>query len=414
MPQTIEAVQHAKAAKVPVIVAINKIDKPEADPARVKQELVQHEVIPEDWGGDTMFVEVSAKTGQGIDGLLDAVLLQAEIMELTALKGVPASGIVLEARLDKGMGTVATVLVQNGTLAKGDIILAGREFGRVRALMDENNREIDEVGPSFPARVLGLSGVPSAGDDMLVVKEERRAREIASFREQRFRDIRLAQQKQTKLDNIFSQMGEGERVVLNVLVKTDVQGSAEALADSLKKLSNEEILVNVIAANVGGINESDVHLAVASKAILIGFNVRADATARRLIESESVDVRYYSIIYDAIDEVKKAISGMLSPELKEQIIGLAEVREVFKSSVLGQIAGCLVIEGSVKRKNPIRVLRNNVVIYEGELESLRRFKDDVAEVRSGTECGIGVKNYNDVKVGDQIECFERVEVARTY
>ena len=414
MPQTIEAIQHAKAAEVPLIVAINKIDKPGIDVDRVKQELVQYSVIPEDWGGENMFVEVSAKTGKGIDTLLDAILLQAEIMELTAMIGVPASGIVLESRLDKGMGTIATVLVQNGLLTKGDIILAGREYGRVRALMDESDNEILEVGPSLPARVLGLSGVPVAGDDMMVVRDERKAREIATMREIRQRDIRLAQQKQTQLDGLFRRVGEGVRITLNVLIKTDVQGSAEALRDSLVKLSNDEVLVNVVAANVGGINESDVHLAIASRAILIGFNVRADATARRLIESEGVDVRYYSIIYDAIDQVKSAITGMLSPEVQEKIVGLAEVRDVFKSSVIGQIAGCLVIDGYVRRNNPIRVLRNNVVIYEGELESLRRFKDDVNEVRSGTECGIGVRNYADVKVGDQIECFERIEVARRF
>lgn len=412
MPQTIEAIQHSKAAEVPMIVAINKIDKPNVDPDRVKQELVNHGVIPEEWGGENMFVEVSAKTGLGMDSLLDAVLLQAEIMELTALSGVPANGIVLESRLDKGMGTIATVLVQNGLLTKGDIILAGREYGRVRALMDEYNNEIFEVGPSFPARVLGLSGVPTAGDDVMVVRDERKAREIATMRETRSRDIRLATQKQTQMDGLFDRVGEGDLITLNILIKTDVQGSAEALRDSLVKLSYDEVKVNVVGANVGGINESDVHLAIASGATIIGFNVRADSSARRLIESEGVDVRYYSIIYDAIDQVKNAINGLLAPEMQEKILGLAEVRDVFKSSAIGQIAGCLVIDGLVRRKNPIRVLRNHVVIYEGELESLRRFKDDVTEVRAGTECGIGVRNYADVKVGDQIECFERIEVAR--
>ncbi|THB70010.1 MAG: translation initiation factor IF-2 [Gammaproteobacteria bacterium] len=412
MPQTVEAIQHAKAAEVPIIVAVNKIDKPEAQPDKVKQELSGYEIIPEDWGGENMFVNVSAKTGDGIPELLDAILLQSEIMELTAKKNIPATGVVLEASLDKGRGPVATILVQHGDLAKGDIILSGKEFGRVRSLLDEDGKPTDHVGASMPAVVLGLSGVPNAGDDVMVLKDEKKAREIALFRQGKFRDTKLAQQKAAKLDQFFSQMGEGEKATLNVFIKSDVQGSAEALQESLTKLSNEEITVNVVAANVGGINESDVHLAIASQAILIGFNVRADATGRRLIESEDVDVRYYSVIYDVIDDVRKALSGMLSPEMKEQIIGLAEVRDVFRSSAIGAIAGCLVIEGTVKRSNPIRVLRDNVVIYEGELESLRRFKDDVNEVKAGTECGIGVYNYNDVKVGDQIECFESYEVAR--
>lgn len=412
MPQTIEAIQHAKAAGVPVIVAVNKIDKPEADPDRVKQELSNYEIIPEDWGGENMFVQVSAKTGEGIDSLLDAILLQSEIMELTAMKGVSASGIVLEASLDKGRGPVATILVKNGELAKGDIILCGREFGRVRALLDENGKDTGFIGPSMPAEVLGLSGVPVAGDDVMVLPDEKKAREISDMRQVKYRDNKIAKQKAAKLEELFSKMGDGEKVVLNVFIKADVQGSAEALQESLTKLSNDEFTVRVVAANVGGISESDVHLAIASEAILVGFNVRADATGRRLIESEDVDVRYYSVIYDVIDDVKKALSGMLSPEMKEQIIGLAEVRDVFRSSAIGAIAGCLVIEGTVKRNNPIRVLRDNVVIYEGELESLRRFKDDVNDVRSGTECGIGVKNYNDVKIGDQIECFENYEVAR--
>ena len=412
MPQTVEAIQHAKAAGVPIIVAVNKIDKPEAQPDKVKQELSGYEIIPEDWGGENMFVNVSAKTGDGIPELLDGVLLQAEIMELTAKKNIPATGVVLEASLDKGRGPVATILVQHGDLAKGDIVLSGKEFGRVRSLLDEDGKPTNNVGPSMPAVILGLSGVPNAGDDVMVLKDEKKAREIALFRQGKFRDTKLAQQKAAKLDQFFSQMGEGEKSTLNVFIKSDVQGSAEALQESLIKLSNDEVTVNVVAANVGGINESDVHLAIASQAILVGFNVRADATGRRLIESEDVDVRYYSVIYDVIDDVRKALSGMLSPEMKEQIIGLAEVRDVFRSSAIGAIAGCLVIEGNVKRSNPIRVLRDNVVIYEGELESLRRFKDDVNEVKAGTECGIGVRNYNDVKVGDQIECFENYEVAR--
>ncbi len=412
MPQTVEAIQHAKAAGVPIIVAVNKIDKPEAQPDKVKQALSGYEIIPEDWGGENMFVNVSAKTGDGIPDLLDAILLQSEIMELTAKKNIPATGVVLEASLDKGRGPVATILIQHGDLAKGDIILSGKEFGRVRSLLDEDGKPVKNVGASMPAVVLGLSGVPNAGDDVMVIQDEKKAREIALFRQGKYRDTKLAQQKAAKLDQFFSQMDDGEKATLNVFIKSDVQGSAEALQESLKKLSTDEVTVNIVAANVGGINESDVHLAIASQSILIGFNVRADATGRRLIESEGVDIRYYSVIYDAIDDVRKALSGLLSPEMKENIIGLAEVRDVFRSSAIGAIAGCLVIEGNVKRSNPIRVLRDNIVIYEGELESLRRFKDDVNEVRSGTECGIGVKNYNDVKVGDQIECFESYEVAR--
>ncbi len=412
MPQTVEAIQHAKAAGVPIIVAVNKIDKPDAQPDKVKQALSGYDIIPEDWGGESMFVNVSAKTGEGIPDLLDAILLQSEIMELTAKKNIPATGVVLEASLDKGRGPVATILIQHGDLAKGDIILSGKEFGRVRSLLDEDGKPVKNVGPSMPAVVLGLSGVPNAGDDVMVIQDEKKAREIALFRQGKYRDTKLAQQKAAKLDQFFSQMDEGEKATLNVFIKSDVQGSAEALQESLKKLSTDEVTVNIVAANVGGINESDVHLAIASQSILIGFNVRADATGRRLIESEGVDIRYYSVIYDAIDDVRKALSGLLSPEMKENIIGLAEVRDVFRSSAIGAIAGCLVIEGNVKRSNPIRVLRDNIVIYEGELESLRRFKDDVNEVRSGTECGIGVKNYNDVKAGDQIECFESYEVAR--
>jgi len=413
MPQTIEAIQHARAAEVPVVVAVNKIDKADADPDRVKQELVQQEVIPEDWGGDTMFVHVSAKTGEGIDNLLDAILLQAEVMELTAVEEGPAAGVVLESSLDKGRGPVATLLVQRGTLRKGDIILSGMEYGRVRAMFDENGKPIDDVGPSMPAVVLGLSGTPNAGDDMIVVPDERKAREVALFRQGKFRDVRLAKQQQAKLEDMFTQMQEGDVQQVNLLIKADVQGSVEALRDSLEKLSTDEVKVKVVAAGVGGITESDVNLAVASNAIIIGFNVRADGSARRLVSESGVDLHYYSVIYEAIDEVKQAIAGKLQPEMREEIIGLAEVRDVFRSSKLGAIAGCLVVEGVVKRHNPIRVLRDNVVIYEGELESLRRFKDDVNEVRSGTECGIGVKNYNDVKPGDQIEVYERVQVAKT-
>ena len=413
MPQTIEAIQHARAAEVPLVVAVNKIDKPDAETDRVKQELVNQKVIPDDWGGDTMFVYVSAKTGEGVDKLLDAILLQAEVMELTAVAEGPAAGVVLESSLDKGRGPVATLLVQKGTLNRGDIILSGMEYGRVRAMFDESGKPIDKVGPSMPAVVLGLSGSPNAGDDMIVVTDERKAREVALFRQGKFRDVRLAKQQQAKLEDMFTQMQEGDVQQVNLLIKADVQGSVEALRDSLENLSTEEVKVKVVAAGVGGITESDVNLALASNAIIIGFNVRADSAARRLVSEAGVDLHYYSVIYEAIDEVKQAIIGKLQPEMREQIVGLAEVRDVFRSSKLGAIAGCLVVEGAVKRHNPIRVLRDNVVIYEGELESLRRFKDDVNEVRSGTECGIGVKNYNDVKPGDQIEVYERIQVAKT-
>jgi translation initiation factor IF-2 len=413
MPQTVEAVQHAKAAEVPLIVAVNKIDKPDADPDRVRQGLTQHGVIPEDWGGDTQFVRVSAKTGEGVNDLLDAILLQAELLELKAVEDGPATGAVIESRLDKGRGPVATVLVQSGTLRKGDILLTGFEFGRVRAMVDENGRPVEAAGPSTPVEVLGLSSTPNAGDEAVVVGDERKAREISLLRQAKSREAKLARQQATKLENVFSRMEEGKQVSLNVLVKADVQGSAEALADALTKLSNEEVNVNIVSSGVGGITESDVNLALASSAMIVGFNVRADAGARKLIESEKIDLRYYSIIYDVIDDVKAALSGMLSPEVKETIIGVAEVRDVFRSSKFGAIAGCIVTTGVIKRNNPIRVLRDNVVIYEGALESLRRFKDDVQEVKSGTECGIGVKNYNDVKPGDQIEVFERTEVART-
>ncbi|HHO70397.1 MAG TPA: translation initiation factor IF-2 [Halothiobacillus sp.] len=412
MPQTKEAIQHAKAAGVPLVVAINKIDKPEADPDRVRNELAQHEVIPEDWGGDTQFVQVSAKSGEGIDDLLEAILLQAEVMELRAPVEGHAKGVIVESSLEKGRGPVATVLVKSGTLKKGDIILAGQQFGRVRAMMDENGQPVGSAGPSIPVVVLGLSGTPNAGDEVIVVENERKAREIALFRQGKYRDARLATQKTAKLENLFSQMQEGEVANLNILVKADVQGSSEAIRDSLLKLSTDEVKVSIIMSGVGGITESDINLAATSNAIVIGFNTRADAAARRAAEKLGVEIRYYSVIYEMLDDVKQAMSGLLSPELHEKIIGVAEVRDVFRSPKFGAIAGCMVVEGVIKRGNPIRVLRDNVVIYEGELESLRRFKDDVSEVRSGFECGIGVKNYNDVRVGDQIEVFERVEVKR--
>jgi len=413
MPQTREAVQHARAAGVPLIVAVNKIDKPDADPDRVKNELAQEEVIPEDWGGDTMFVHVSAKTGDGVDQLLESILLVSEVLELKAVKDGPARGVVIESRLDKGRGIVSSILVQNGTLHKGDILLAGREYGRVRAMLDENGQPIDEAGPAIPVEILGLSGAPNAGEEAIVVADERKAREVANFRQGKFREVKLARQQKAKLENMFSNMAEGEVTTLNVVLKADVQGSVEAIIDSLLKLSTDEIRVNIVASGVGAITESDANLAVASEAILIGFNVRADAGAKRIIQEEELDLHYYSVIYHLIDEVKHAMTGMLAPEFKEQIIGLAEVRDVFKAPKIGAVAGCMVIEGVVKRNNRIRVLRDNVVIYEGELESLRRYKDDVNEVKQGLECGIGVKNYNDVKVGDQIEVYERVEVART-
>jgi len=413
-PQTKEAVQHARAAGVPLIIAVNKIDKPDADPERVKNEMSALEVIPEDWGGDTMFVPVSAKTGDGVDDLLDAVLLQAEVLELTAVRECPATGIVVESSLDKGRGAVATVLVQNGVLRKGDLVLTGTEYGRVRAMFDESGKQIAEAGPSMPALVLGLSAVPNAGDDVIVVADERKARELAQLRQEKSRETRLAKQQQARLEDVFSSVTEGKTPTLHIVLKADVQGSAEALGDALTKLTSEEedVKVKVVSSGVGGINESDVNLAIASNAIMIGFNVRADASARRMIEENNVELKYYSVIYNAIDDVKAAASGMMAPEMREQIIGLAEVKEVFRSRKLGDIAGCIVVDGVVKRSSPIRVLRDNVVIYEGELESLRRFKDDVNEVKAGTECGIGVKNYS-VKEGDQIEVFDRFEVQRT-
>ncbi len=413
MPQTVEAIQHAKAAGVPLIVAVNKVDKPDADPDRVKQELAGHEVIPEDWGGDTIFAHVSAKAGTGIDELLDSILLQSEVLELKAVDDGFAQGTVVESSLEKGRGAVSTILVQSGTLRKGDILLVGKEYGRVRAMFDENGKPVTEAGPSIPVQVLGLSGTPDAGDSAMVVAEERKAREIALFRQGKFRDVKLATQQAAKLDSIFSQMNEGNVGVLNLVVKADVQGSVEALRDSLVQLSNDEVKVKIVASGVGGVTESDVNLAMASEAIMIGFNVRADASARRLIQENNLDIHYYSVIYHVIDEVKLALTGMLSPDIKEQIVGLAEVRDVFRSPKIGAIAGCLVLEGAVKRSLPIRVLRENVVIYEGELESLRRFKDDVNTVNAGTECGIGVKDYNDIQPGDQIEVYELVEVAKT-
>lgn len=411
-PQTIEAINHAKAAEVPIIIAINKMDKPEADPERVKGDMAQHEIIPEDWGGDVQFVPVSAHTGEGVDDLLEAIHLQAELLELTAPDYGTVSGVVVESALDKGRGPVATILVQSGKLKRGDIVLSGREFGRVRAMFNENGEQVDEAGPSMPVVVLGLSGVPDAGDDVITVANEKKAREVADVREAKQRESKLAAQQAAKLENMFNQMRDGEIPTINVLLKSDVQGSAEALTDALNKLSTDEVRVKVVSSGVGGINESDVQLALASGAAVIGFNVRADATAKRLAQSEEVDIRYYGIIYDVIEDVRKAMSGMLSPEVREEIIGLAEVKDVFKSSAFGAVAGCIVVDGMVKRGNPIRVLRDNVVIFEGELESLRRFKDDVNEVQSGTECGIAVKNYNDIKPGDQIENFERTEVAR--
>jgi translation initiation factor IF-2 len=412
MPQTEEAVQHAKAAGVPLVVAVNKIDKENADPERVRSELSKFEVIPEDWGGENMFVNVSAQTGEGIDALLDAVLLQSEVLELKAPVTGNASGAVIESSLDKGRGPVATILVQKGTLKRGDIILSGQEYGRVRAMFDETGKQVKTAGPSSPVEVLGLSGAPDAGDDVIVVESERKAREVAKVREDKIRENKLVSQQAARMENLFKQMQEGEVGIVNVFIKADVQGSAEALRDSLNKLSTDEVKVNIVAANVGGISESDVNLAMASQAIMVGFNVRADAAARRAVEENEIDLRYYSVIYELIDDVKKALSGLLAPELREEIVGIAEVRDVFKSSAFGAVAGCLVVDGIVKRGNPIRVLRDNVVIYEGELESLRRFKDMVNEVQSGTECGIAVKNYNDVKPGDQIENFVRTEIQR--
>ena len=412
MPQTIEAIQHARAANVPIVVAVNKIDKPEADLDRVRQELSKQEVIPEDWGGETIFVPVSARTGQGIDQLLESILLVAEVLELRAPREGLASGLVIESSVEKGRGAVATVLVKKGTLKTGDPVIAGSEFGRVRAMFDENGKAVTEATPSMPVQVLGLSSPPNAGDEFLAAESERKAREVALYRQGKFRDVKLASRVQ-RAEDVFSQMGEAKIGTVAVLIKADVQGSAEALRESLTKLSTDEVQVKLIASGLGGITESDVQLAAASKGLIIGFNVRADSGARETIKETGVEVRYYSIIYEAIDDVRAMLSGMLQPEIKESIVGVAQVRDVFRSSKFGVVAGCLITEGVVKRNNPIRVLRENVVIFEGALESLRRFKDDVGEVRAGVECGIGVKNYQDVRAGDQIECYSRVEVART-
>ena len=413
MPQTIEAIQHAQASDAPIIIAVNKMDKESADPDRVKSELSQHGVLSEEWGGEVQFCHVSAKTGLGIDELLDSILLQSEVLELTAVVDKMANGVVVESKLDKGRGPVATVLVQEGTLKQGDIVLCGLEYGRVRAMRDENGKAIESAGPSIPVEIIGLSGVPIAGDEATVVKDEKKAREVALFRQGKFRDVKLARQQKAKLENMFASMAEGDISEVNVIIKSDVQGSLEAISDSLLKLSTDEVKVKIIGSGVGAITETDATLAAASNAIVVGFNVRADVAARKVLEAENIDLRYYSVIYALIEEVKQAMSGMLAPEFKQEIIGLAQVRDVFKSPKIGAIAGCMVTEGIIKRSAPIRVLRENVVIYEGELESLRRFKDDVQEVRNGTECGIGVKNYNDVRVGDQIEVFETVQIERT-
>ncbi len=413
MPQTKEAIAHARAANVPIIVAINKIDKPEANQERVKQELVANEIVPEEYGGDAMFVPVSAKTGQGIDTLLDSILLQAEVLDLKAVKQAPAKGVVIESRLDKGRGPVATVLVQSGTLKKGDMLLAGAVFGRVRAMLDENGKATNEAGPSIPVEVQGLMEVPGAGAEVMVLNDERKAREIALFRQGKFRDVKLAKQQAAKLENVFEQMGEGAIRSLALVIKADVQGSYEGLAHALGKLSTDEVKVNVVHAGVGGITESDVNLALASKAIIIGFNTRADAGARKLMDSSGVQVRYYNIIYEAVDDVKAALSGMLSPEIKESVIGTVEIRNVFKISKVGAVAGCFVLDGMVKRSSRIRLIRSGVVLFTGELDSLKRFKDDVREVKAGFECGLSLKNFNEIEVGDQLEVFETVEVART-
>jgi translation initiation factor IF-2 len=413
MPQTIEAIAHSKAAGVPIVVALNKIDKPEANPDRVKQELVAQGVVPEEYGGDSPFVPVSAKTGKGVDELLEQVLLQAEVLELKAPVDAPAKGAVIEARLDKGRGPVATVLVQTGTLKRGDVLLAGAVFGRVRAMLDERGHPVAEAGPSIPVEIQGLQDVPNAGDEMMVLGDERKAREIALFRQGKFRDVKLAKKQAAKLENVFEQMKEEEVKVLALVIKADVQGSQEALAQALPRLSTGEVKVNIVHAGVGAITESDVNLALASKAVIIGFNTRADATARKLAESSGVDIRYYNIIYEAVEEVKAALSGMLAPEKKENVLGLVEVRQVFRISKVGTVAGCYVTEGLVRRNAKVRLLRDNVVIHDGELDSLKRFKDDVREVKAGFECGLSLRNYNDVNVGDQLEVYEIQEVART-
>ncbi len=413
MPQTIEAVQHAKAAGVPLVVAVNKIDKPGADLDRIRSELSVHGVTSEEWGGETPFVSVSAKMGTGVDELLEAVLLQAEVLELMATPSAPGRGVVVESRLDKGRGPVATVLVQDGTLRQGDMVLVGSNYGRVRAMLDENGKPIKEAGPSIPVEILGLDGTPDAGDEMSVVADEKKAREVALFRQGKFREVKLARAHAGKLENIFENMGQEEKKTLNIVLKSDVRGSLEALQGALNGLGNDEVQVRVVGGGVGGITESDANLALASNAVLFGFNVRADAGARKIVEQEGLDMRYYNVIYDIIEDVKKALTGMLGSDVRENILGIAEVRDVFRSPKFGAIAGCMVIEGVVFRNRPIRVLREDIVIFEGELESLRRFKDDASEVRAGMECGIGVKSYNDVKVGDKIEVFEKVQVARS-
>ncbi len=413
MPQTREAIHHAKAGNVPVVVAVNKIDKPGASPEKIRQEVSNEGIVPEEWGGDTMFVDVSAKTGAGIDNLLDAILLQSEVLELKAPVETYAKGVVIESRLDKGRGPVATILVQSGTLKRGDMLLAGSAFGKVRAMLDEDGKPVQEAGPSIPVEIQGMSDVPGAGEDVLVLTDERKAREIALFRQGKFRDVKLARQQAAKLENMFEQMGEGEVKQLPLIIKADVQGSYEGLAHALQKLSTSEVKVNIIHAAVGAISESDVNLAIASNAVIIGFNVRADAQSRKLAESSGVDIRYYNIIYEAVDVVKAALSGLLSPEKKESVIGLAEIRQVFRITKVGAVAGCMVLDGTIKRSASVRVLRDNVVIHTGELESLKRFKDDVKEVKGGFECGLNLKNFNDIQEGDQLECFEVVEVART-
>ncbi|CAG1000649.1 Translation initiation factor IF-2 [Burkholderiales bacterium] len=413
MPQTKEAIAHAKAGKVPMVVAINKIDKGDANPERVRQELVAESVVPEEFGGDTQFIPVSAKTGEGLDALLDAILLQAEVLELKAPRDAPARGIVIESRLDKGRGPVATVLVNSGTLKRGDVVLAGAVFGRVRAMTDENGKAVQQAGPAIPVEIQGLSDVPLAGEDVIALGDERKAREIARFRQGQFRDVKLAKQQAAKLENMFDQMGEGGAKTLPLIIKADVQGSYEGLSQALTKLSTDEVKVNIVHAGVGGITESDINLALASKAVVIGFNVRADAQARKLAENAQVQIRYYDIIYGAVDDVKAALSGLLTPERKESRLGLIEVREVFRISKIGTVAGCMVVEGLVRRGSKIRVLRDNVVIHDGELDSLKRFKDDVREVKGGFECGLSVRGYNDIQKGDQLEAYEIVEVTRT-
>ena len=413
MPQTKEAIAHAKAGNVPLVVAINKIDKPDANPDRVKQELVAESVLPEEYGGETQFVPVSARTGENIDTLLDAILLQAEVLELKAPKDAPAKGIVIESRLDKGRGPMATVLVHSGTLRRGDVVLAGAVFGRVRAMTDENGKPVNEAGPAIPVEIQGLSDVPLAGEEVLALGDERKAREIALFRQGKFRDVKLAKQQAAKLENMFGQMGESGVKTLALIIKADVQGSYEALSQALTKLSTDEVKVNIVHAGVGGITESDINLALASKAVVIGFNVRADGQARKLAESSGVQIRYYDIIYEAVDEVKAALSGMLTPEQKESRLGLVDVREVYRISKVGTVAGCYVLEGLVRRGAKIRVLRDNVVVHDGELDSLKRFKDDVREVKAGFECGLSIRNFNDIQQKDQLEVYEVVEVSRT-